>query len=482
MPKDGKQIVMFSPKDPIAPILKKCQDENLDILQTLDAKSESLEKDESETIFTDSSVGDRIDTMVSRSDNEEEIEEIMRPRAEETVKTFLTEGKLNRDDSADFYDVNDSKGIVKVNKESASRRRNGRKKSDDAMEVDSLGEEQLHEKLDEMIEKRNRKDKGKGKANVEKENENIQQLQLEKSVEKMSIVAKESQMKSPELDDEAKKRRLLLAKIQAIDNGENPNDVTSSYIESRKIGEKKSRPYKKPIFLESSPRSSTNTSDDDLASVKSLDTYSGNNSKANSANSTSRRNRPFPDSHSGNETDSPVKTKARTDSLELKNTDNNLNKGHPAYADTITSTNQILPPPVRNNDRSLTGSLGYPNSNAVNGNKNRINTNKSDNNAHGRFDTNYSPTASDINTGQNRKTGKKNTFDLFDQFEDPFKYSSTNRNDNEDSNPIKFKNASSGNQPGKKQDHAGELFAKTNKGAQTPDSTVLDDLEEMFIL
>lgn len=442
--KDGKEMVMFSPQDSKTPIPKCIQ-----LIQT-DPKLLITEKNEEETHSIKSSIGDRVDTMVSR--NGEHIgPEVLNVHTEEIGTTFLTEGTK---ETEDFYSINDGKEILLTNKDNSIY--TSKKESSNATtNIDSLGEEKLHEKLDQMNEKGDTNEimevsKEQGilrREEIVNERDGSKAMSLQ--LEKMEFVNKKDNIRiGDKLTEETKARKLLLAKINAIDNGKNPNDVTETTLNlTDRTNENKSN--KKPIFLESSVKSNTH----DSPTPKLLDTLTSSNAKPNVGSSKARRNRHAPDSQSGSEDDSYMKGGERKNSWEFKKTDENLHRGLPSHTDILPSHQTDI------NNNFL---------NNLNVNKNRVNAGKyKDEINTPRYDTNYSPTVLDTNIGHNRKT-KRNDVNLFDQFEDPFKDEYPKQGPN-------FKSA-------RKKDESTELFSRTNMNSQTPDPVIIDDLEEMFIL
>ena len=474
VPTDEQQV-MCELNDPTPIIIRKeCIRKNADFLRT-NCRKAIPRIQNIKGSFLSNSVGDKIDTMVSRTDKEisniayeTQMEELI-PCAGTPLAPILNERNLNIEETEDADDDKDAS----ANETCDFYQVNTNTTNENKIEI-SREDEELHEKLDKMNERREKEmererieltSKHKQTDTVHgieqlqiksgnKEKERTETLLLEARVNATSINGKE---KGNMPDDGDEKKTLLLAKIQAIEDGENPHDVTESLVNLK--------------------ANITNKS-------KLLD-LNLKNSKSNLNYSPSIRT--DASYHSRKETDSLEKISKGKKSWEFKRTDENLHKGLPAHTDALFTSNRVLPPFIRNNNRSLTGFSGSCNNNDL---SNTVSTNKKTPNRHYLLDTRYSPTALDTNIGQNSKSiNKNNDINLFDQFENPFDYSTATETGNQTRNELqlnpnstKFKNQSSDNSSSETQGR-NRLFSETknHKTMETSDSVVVDDLEEIFI-
>jgi len=395
--KDEKQMVL-SPQNPISPLLKKLDEENTTELPHPKLLLLTENKEEKSSVKT--FAGDRIDTMVNNRNEEEDSTD-----QSEVDETFLTQGRMPDKDcekDEDFYNVKDgNNGILFNNKDSYPV----------IKENEITPDDEIHEKFGQLI----------IKSETPTKEESLSSTTSEEESPPSSPPLQEEQLPPRNDDEAAKARKLLLAKLQAIDDGDNPNDVTeNTFSFPNKFDEKKPiKENKKPIFLMSGHGT------DDLTNTEPLEEMFASNSKPDSGNSRSRRVPPISDSNLENGEENVQ----RKDSQEFRKADENLHQGLPS------SYTSFSP-------QSSRSSSGHS---------------KIFNDKPSRFEQNYSPTliGNNLNEGAEKKS-KKGGFALFDQFEDPFK----NR---EESKQVNTKNES-------------ELFSKK------PSSDTVHDLEEMFIL
>lgn len=99
--KDEKQLVL-SPQNPISPLLKKLDEETASESSPGPKLLLLTENKDAESIPVKTSVGDRIDTMVNRTEMEDSTDQ------SEVEDTFLTQGKMAESEE-DFYDVNNER-------------------------------------------------------------------------------------------------------------------------------------------------------------------------------------------------------------------------------------------------------------------------------------------------------------------------------------------------------------------------------------
>ena len=552
--KDAKEMALFSTQGPLAPILKKFQEESQQLIQKLEANNPSGKPSSSGIKQLNTSLAEREDVAVDAEIADE-------PQC-------VAEHNCNTGENRDFDDSNKlsstpTKIATALNMQTESR-------IEKNTTVDN--EDDLQRTLDDVSKKTSQLQlqakpvdketpggplKNDVGANLPSNNNNnnislptkpttvngclkdttsaVKEPRNETTPETFEIIESKPLELVPQRrqmgvqeSEATQAKKLLLAKLQAIDSGENPVEVTESSLAKEEKNTPSKKVNKKPIFLESSPKVATTTAAHVSSPSKTLTSISKKiedgdidfvlasrnqgeqkpsflNNSASTQQQQTTQQKPKPSFLQN----APIKQqqqqpqqqqlqRERKDSWEFKRTDENLHKGLHAHAN--------LPPNNNNNNNSTNNTNSQPSSgetsrktsNALSSTS--FATDDSDSgytptvgkltettrprrgsfndgarprgskvNGEEGLNTGYFPTMIDSNsTGGSNKKAVKRGDDLFNQFEDPFK--STNpSSDSPGSLLLRGK------------DGPREFLPKSMKNSITAASDH-DDLEEMFIL
>lgn len=255
-----------------------------------------------------------------------------------------------------------------------------------------------------------------------KEKEDRGNMQRKNEVDEQQLFER----KKEEMFEKRKKKELLLAKMQAIDRGENPNKVAESVNIQNDTKHKK-----KPIFLEGSNTPSPKQKGEaDILARERSDFSDGTPKKY-------RRGKGDVDLVGSAKSD-------RRNSWDFKQTDENLHKGLPAHG-----SNENSPSLKRRNIKDsdvLTSGSSSGRNRIHKESEERTSNSSADKKGRRHQDTLgdnnindvYSPTGSKNPQSSNTKNTNKKNDDLFGQFEDPFVNANKKTNKPNKANAIVF--------------------------------------------
>ncbi|XP_057307994.1 uncharacterized protein LOC130645884 [Hydractinia symbiolongicarpus] len=319
---------------------------------------------------------------------------------------------------------------------------------------------------------------------MRKQNEKEQEHR-QKALEERDGQDEDFKRKKQEMLEKRKKKEILLARMQAIDRGENPDNITEENGYSYEEPNEYKKPKKKPIFLESTTQERYKT-EGDFLSHEPFD-FSGDTKQA-------------PPAVRRKSTDDDIfNTKSnRQNSWEFKRTDQNLHRGLPAHSDENSPV--IKRRNTKDSDELTLGSPSGRNRRHARNSVKKVSTNDSifaDDKKTRRRDlyndeglnATYSPTGVDSPRLRNHKINNNSPFDLFD---DPFKEDSKqNKNHNKNKNNIVFSSDEDENdnvsayQPTFNRKNSNNRTKHVHQSRRsplkTPDHFGDDDLEEMIL-
>ena len=381
--------------------------------------------------------------------------------------------------------------LRKMEKERLEKEKELRKKE--------LEELENNRRLEEALQQRNNeRDK---QLEIEREKHKEEMLLLKEKQEKENVQRKLGNEGKQTVDDEKRrKKELLIARMKAIDRGEDPDEVNEPPPKNpvnNQPNQVKPR-KKKPIFLASSNAETHKSDDENFLNHDPLDfskpSKPHQNGDQNSSNFLFHDPLDFnkPKAVSRRNTDDSVKsTKSdRRNSWEFKQTDENLHRGLPSQtgindSPTLPRRNTKDSDIIKHNSASSSGRHGRRHSGINSGDKKDREATLTDED----LKTEYTPSSSNDSPGPlASKPVKKNNYNLaFAEFEDPFGLGKPKTNKLKPTNTLVFSSDedeldSPGYQPSKSTVKKPMIYNQNNSvRLRSPGVVEDDDLEETIL-
>ena len=378
----------------------------------------------------------------------------------------------------------------------------GRLEKEKELRKKELEELENNRRLEEELQKRNSERDKQIEIEREKHKEEIQLLKEEQ--EKENVQRKLANEGKQTVDDEKRrKKELLIARMKAIDRGEDPDEVSEPPPKNpvnNQPNQVKPR-KKKPIFLASSNAETQKSDNENFLNHEPLDfskpskTHNNQNGDQNSSNFLLHDPLDFskPKAVPRTNTDNSVKSakSSRRNSWEFKQTDENLHRGLPSQtgindSPTLPRRNTKDSDIIKHNSASSSGRHSRRQASGISSGdkKNREATLIDED-----LKTEYTPSSLNNSPGPlTSKPVKKNNYNLaFAEFEDPFGLGKPKTNKPKPTNTLVFSSDedeldSLGYQPSKPTVKKPMTYNQNNSvRLRTPGAIEDDDLEETIL-